>query len=70
MESAKNVRWIIPLKKIGMVRFNNTFYILQCPNLEDPVFIHPTSVLYRERPEFVVYQHIEETSKLYMKGIF
>ncbi|XP_053375009.1 probable ATP-dependent RNA helicase DHX37 isoform X2 [Mercenaria mercenaria] len=41
----------------------------QCPNLEDPVFLHPTSVLYRERPEFVVYQHIEETSKLYMKGI-
>ncbi|KAL4223808.1 ATP-dependent RNA helicase dhx37 [Mactra antiquata] len=44
-------------------------YAYQTPNLEDPVFIHPTSVLYRERPEYIVYQYIEETSKLYMKGI-
>ncbi|KAH3887884.1 probable ATP-dependent RNA helicase DHX37 [Dreissena polymorpha] len=41
----------------------------QCPDLEDPVFIHPTSVLFKHRPQWVVYQHIEETSKLYMKGI-
>lgn len=41
----------------------------QCPELEEPVFIHPTSILYKERPEFVVYQHITETSKMYMKGI-
>ena len=40
----------------------------QCPDLEEPVFIHPTSVLFKERPEFVVYQHITETSKLYMKS--
>lgn len=40
----------------------------QTPDLEEPVFIHPTSVLYKERPEFVVYQQITETSKVYMKG--
>lgn len=36
--------------------------------LEDPVFIHPSSILFRELPEFVVYQEIVETTKLYMKG--
>ncbi|KAJ7400760.1 putative ATP-dependent RNA helicase DHX37 [Pitangus sulphuratus] len=35
--------------------------------LEDPVFIHPSSVLFKELPEFVVYQEIVETTKLYMK---
>ncbi|KAK2538102.1 hypothetical protein Q9966_005863 [Columba livia] len=37
--------------------------------LEDPVFIHPSSILFRELPEFVVYQEIVETTKLYMKGV-
>ncbi|OWK54885.1 putative ATP-dependent RNA helicase DHX37 [Lonchura striata] len=37
--------------------------------LEDPVFIHPSSVLFKELPEFVVYQEIVETTKLYMKGV-
>ncbi|XP_045152666.1 probable ATP-dependent RNA helicase DHX37 [Echinops telfairi] len=39
------------------------------PLLEDPVFIHPGSVLFRELPEFVVYQEIVETTKMYMKGV-
>ncbi|CAH2295731.1 probable ATP-dependent RNA helicase DHX37 [Pelobates cultripes] len=39
------------------------------PLLEDPVFIHPSSVLFRQLPEFVVYQEIVETSKMYMKGV-
>ncbi|NXK32609.1 DHX37 helicase, partial [Piprites chloris] len=39
------------------------------PLLEDPVFIHPSSVLFKELPEFVVYQEIVETTKLYMKGV-
>ncbi|KAM4856252.1 putative ATP-dependent RNA helicase DHX37 [Urocitellus parryii] len=39
------------------------------PLLDDPVFIHPSSVLFRELPEFVVYQEIVETSKMYMKGV-
>lgn len=40
----------------------------QTPLLDDPVFIHPSSVLFRELPEFVVYQEIVETTKMYMKG--
>jgi len=36
--------------------------------LDDPVFIHPSSVLFMQLPAFVVYQEIVETTKLYMKG--
>nr|XP_025872854.1 probable ATP-dependent RNA helicase DHX37 [Vulpes vulpes] len=39
------------------------------PLLDDPVFIHPGSVLFKELPEFVVYQEIMETTKMYMKGV-
>lgn len=39
------------------------------PLLDDPVFIHPSSVLFRELPDFVVYQEIVETTKMYMKGV-
>ncbi|XP_030075313.1 putative ATP-dependent RNA helicase DHX37 [Microcaecilia unicolor] len=39
------------------------------PLLDDPVFIHPNSVLFRQLPDFVVYQEIIETSKMYMKGV-
>ncbi|XP_041347782.1 probable ATP-dependent RNA helicase DHX37 [Gigantopelta aegis] len=41
----------------------------QSMDLEEPVYIHPLSVLYREKPEFVVYQHVIETSKMYMRGV-
>ncbi|NXP94403.1 DHX37 helicase, partial [Passerina amoena] len=44
-------------------------YPFQTALLEDPVFIHPSSVLFKELPEFVVYQEIVETTKLYMKGV-
>ncbi|XP_069727447.1 probable ATP-dependent RNA helicase DHX37 [Phaenicophaeus curvirostris] len=37
--------------------------------LDDPVFIHPSSVLFKQLPEFVVYQEIVETTKMYMKGV-
>ncbi|XP_021113315.1 probable ATP-dependent RNA helicase DHX37 isoform X2 [Heterocephalus glaber] len=39
------------------------------PLLDEPVFIHPSSVLFRELPEFVVYQEMVETTKMYMKGV-
>ncbi|XP_014388830.1 PREDICTED: probable ATP-dependent RNA helicase DHX37 [Myotis brandtii] len=42
---------------------------LQTPLLDDPVFIHPSSVLFRELPDFVVYQEVVETTKMYMKGV-
>ncbi|XP_063820666.1 probable ATP-dependent RNA helicase DHX37 isoform X2 [Pseudophryne corroboree] len=39
------------------------------PLLEDPVFIHPNSSLFRQLPDLVVYQEILETTKMYMKGV-
>ncbi|XP_072103683.1 probable ATP-dependent RNA helicase DHX37 [Mobula birostris] len=39
------------------------------PLLDEPVFIHPNSVLFKHLPEFVVYQEIVETSKMYMQGL-
>uniref|UniRef100_A0A8W4FNX7 DEAH-box helicase 37 n=1 Tax=Sus scrofa TaxID=9823 RepID=A0A8W4FNX7_PIG len=39
------------------------------PLLDEPVFIHPSSVLFKELPDFVVYQEIVETTKMYMKGV-
>lgn len=40
----------------------------QTPLLDDPVFIHPSSVLFKKLPDFVVYQEVVETTKMYMKG--
>uniref|UniRef100_A0A3B5KYJ8 RNA helicase n=1 Tax=Xiphophorus couchianus TaxID=32473 RepID=A0A3B5KYJ8_9TELE len=39
------------------------------PLMDDPVFIHPNSALFKKLPEFVVYQEIMETSKMYMRGV-
>ncbi|XP_061881581.1 probable ATP-dependent RNA helicase DHX37 [Entelurus aequoreus] len=39
------------------------------PLIDDPVFIHPTSPLFKTLPEFVVYQEILETTKMYMRGV-
>lgn len=39
------------------------------PLLDEPVFIHPTSALFKTLPDFVVYQEIMETTKMYMKGV-
>ncbi|XP_054466573.1 probable ATP-dependent RNA helicase DHX37 [Anoplopoma fimbria] len=39
------------------------------PLLDDPVFIHPSSALFKTLPEFIVYQEIMETTKLYMRGV-
>ncbi|XP_060787759.1 probable ATP-dependent RNA helicase DHX37 isoform X2 [Neoarius graeffei] len=39
------------------------------PLLDDPVFIHPSSALHKELPEFVIYQEIMETTKMYMRGV-
>uniref|UniRef100_A0A3B4TAA8 RNA helicase n=1 Tax=Seriola dumerili TaxID=41447 RepID=A0A3B4TAA8_SERDU len=37
--------------------------------MDDPVFIHPTSALFKTLPEFIVYQEIMETTKMYMRGV-
>ncbi|XP_038558509.1 probable ATP-dependent RNA helicase DHX37 [Micropterus salmoides] len=39
------------------------------PLMDEPVFIHPTSALFKTLPEFVVYQEIMETTKMYMRGV-
>lgn len=39
------------------------------PLMDEPVFIYPTSALFKKLPEFVVYQEIMETTKMYMKGV-
>ncbi|KAA0714412.1 putative ATP-dependent RNA helicase DHX37 [Triplophysa tibetana] len=39
------------------------------PLLDEPVFIHPSSALHKTLPEFVVYQEIVETTKMYMRGV-
>ncbi|KAM9858095.1 putative ATP-dependent RNA helicase DHX37 [Aulostomus maculatus] len=39
------------------------------PLMDEPVFIHPASALFKSLPEFVVYQEIMETTKMYMRGV-
>uniref|UniRef100_A0AAQ5XGW0 Activating signal cointegrator 1 complex subunit 3 n=1 Tax=Amphiprion ocellaris TaxID=80972 RepID=A0AAQ5XGW0_AMPOC len=39
------------------------------PLMDDPVFIHPNSALFKTLPEFVVYQEVMETTKMYMRGV-
>ncbi|KAL8569007.1 hypothetical protein ACOMHN_048255 [Nucella lapillus] len=41
----------------------------QCAEIEDLVYVHPTSALYKQKKELVVYQHIHITSRPYMKGV-
>ncbi|KAF5291600.1 hypothetical protein FQA39_LY14322 [Lamprigera yunnana] len=44
-------------------------YAYRANNLDDPVFLHQGSVLKKTLPEFVVYQEIYETNKMYMRGV-
>lgn len=37
--------------------------------MEEPVFMHSSSVLKKTCPEWVVYQEVYETNKIYMRGI-
>ncbi|CAF5028525.1 unnamed protein product, partial [Rotaria socialis] len=37
--------------------------------LEEPVFIHPSSVLANDSPIFVCYQELHETSRIFIKDI-
>ncbi|XP_063051694.1 probable ATP-dependent RNA helicase DHX37 [Engraulis encrasicolus] len=39
------------------------------PLLDEPVFIHPNSALHKNPPDFLVYQEIMETTKMYMRGV-
>lgn len=44
-------------------------YAYRANNMEEPVFLHQGSVLKKTLPEFVVYQEIYETNKMYMRTI-
>lgn len=44
-------------------------YAYQANNIEEPVFLHQSSVLKKTLPEYVVYQEIYETNKMYMRGV-
>lgn len=55
----------IPLEELKDAKLKNAY---QCTEVDEPVFIHPSSALFTLLPEFVVYQEVMETSKLFMKG--
>ncbi|XP_056633373.1 probable ATP-dependent RNA helicase kurz [Diorhabda sublineata] len=44
-------------------------YAYHANNMEEPVFLHQGSVLKKTLPEFVIYQEIYETNKMYMRGV-
>lgn len=44
-------------------------YAYKANNMEEPVFLHQGSVLKGTLPEFVIYQEIYETNKMYMRGV-
>lgn len=49
-------------------------YAYRCPEMEEPVFMHTSSVLRKTKPEWVIYQEIFElrngtTRKMFMRGI-
>lgn len=43
-------------------------YAYRANDMEEPVFLHQGSVLKKSLPEFVIYQEIYETNKMYMRG--
>ncbi|GFS92065.1 probable ATP-dependent RNA helicase DHX37 [Nephila pilipes] len=41
----------------------------KCLISEDPVFIHPSSIMFERLPNYVTYNEMVHTSKFYMKGV-
>lgn len=44
-------------------------YAYRANDMEEPVFLHRSSVFKQKPPEFVIYQEIYETNKMYMRGV-
>ncbi|XP_066602003.1 probable ATP-dependent RNA helicase kurz [Prorops nasuta] len=44
-------------------------YAYKTLEMEDPVFMHSSCVLRKTLPEWVVYQEVYETNKIYMRGV-
>nr|CAD7445397.1 unnamed protein product [Timema bartmani] len=43
--------------------------VYRCEGMEDLVYLHRASVLFKDPPDWVVYQEVYETNKLYMRGV-
>ena len=54
------------VKNAQGVELKNAYQSL---TLDEPLFIHPSSVLFKELPEYVCYTEVAETSKCYMKSL-
>ncbi|XP_043263355.1 probable ATP-dependent RNA helicase kurz [Colletes gigas] len=48
---------------------NKWKYAYKTLDMEDPVFMHSSCVLRKSCPEWVVYQEVYETNKMYMRGV-
>lgn len=58
-------------EKADKIKYKHAY---RCPDMEEPVFMHSSSVLKKEKPEWVVYQEVYElqngdTRKMFMRGI-
>lgn len=42
--------------------------VYRIPDIDDIVYLQSTSVLAKKKPEWVVYQEIFQTEKMYMRG--
>lgn len=42
--------------------------VYRIPDIDDIVYLHSSSVLTKTKPEWVVYQEIYQTDKMYMRG--
>lgn len=47
---------------------NKFKYAYQSPEMEEPVFLHSNSVLRKNPPEWLVYQEVYQTNKMYIRG--
>jgi len=60
----------IPMQEIKESEDRRKFkYAYRCPEMEDPVFLNPATILRNSAPEWIVYQDIYETDKMYVRGI-
>uniref|UniRef100_A0A8C4QX51 RNA helicase n=1 Tax=Eptatretus burgeri TaxID=7764 RepID=A0A8C4QX51_EPTBU len=48
---------------------SNQKHPYQSAEMEHSLYIHPTSILYRSAPQYIIYQELIETSLPYMKGV-
>jgi ATP-dependent RNA helicase DHX37/DHR1 len=63
-----NVARIHPVITPEMAKYNIHSY--HCTATDEPVFIHPSSVLAKQKPDLIVYQElVQGKTKLYMKGV-